>query len=168
MIPQPAPMAPLVIVMSLLFGVFVWAAVLVALGAAKDKLPGEWVLWTFAPAHGRAAGGPDGANTAPAGGMRQLKVSWRALGFCLAAASAALAAVCALLAGGALTTYPHAYERAVWSALSDQYGIAPVITGQGFEPGVSFPAMVGGEQVSCAATPPSTVLCGGKLLQPAK
>lgn len=173
MIPQSAPMAPLVIVTTILFGVFAWAAVMVAFGAAKGKLAGEWVLWTFGPARTVPAKATVTAEGEVLEGSiveeaRQLKITWRAMGFTLAGASAALAAVCALTAAGALTTYPHNYERSVWSALSEQYGVSPVITGQGFEQGVSFPALVAGKQVSCAATPPSTVICDGELLQPRK
>lgn len=172
MIPQSIPMAPLVIAMTALFGVFAWAAAVVALGAAKGKLAGAWVLWTF----GTPGTAPATAPLPESGDIdisaiqepRQLKVTWKALGFTLAGASAALAGVCALTAGAALTTYPNNYERSVWSALSAQYGVSPVITEQGFEPGVSFPAMVGGKQVACAATPPSTVICDGQLLQPQK
>ncbi|QOD05716.1 hypothetical protein [Pseudarthrobacter sp. BIM B-2242] len=167
-------MAPLVIAMTALFGVFAWVAVMVALGAAKGKLNGEWVLWTFGTPRTVAipvtdpAAEPGDFEGSTIQDSRQLKVTWKALGFTLAGFSAALAAVCALIAGGALTTYPNNYERSVWSALSSQYGVSPVITDQGFEPGISFPAMVDGKQVACSATPPSTVICDGELLQSQK
>lgn len=171
MIPQSVPMAPLVIAMTALFGVFAWVAVMVAMGAAKGKLAGEWVLWSAAPARTDNIAFDEDGEEIPGTVIeqpRQVKVTWRALGFTLAGVSAVLAAVCALTAAGGLTTYPHNYERSVWSALSDQYGVSPVITSQGFEPGVSFPALVGGKQVACAATPPSTVICDGELLHPQK
>lgn len=169
-------MAPLIIIATLLCAVFAWSAVLVAVGAAKGKLAGEWVLWTFTPApavettaetEAPAADGPaeEGLEIPE---QRQLKVQWRSLGFALAAVSALLAAGCALMVSAALTTYPRNYEHSVWSALSDQYGVHAAVPGQGFEPGVPFPAMVAGKTVACSATPPSMVICDGRVLDPAK
>lgn len=165
-------MAPLIIIAALLCAVFAWSAVLVAVGAAKNKLAGEWVLWTFAPS---SAGEVSAATSdAPAEEgleipeQRRLKVQWRSLGFALAAVSALLATGCALVVSAALTTYPRNYEHSVWSALSEQYGVHAAVPGQGFEPGVPFPAMVAGKTVACSVTPPSTVVCDGQLLPTAR
>jgi hypothetical protein len=163
-------MAPLIIIAALLCAVFAWSAVLVAVGAAKGKLSGEWVLWTFAPS---PAGAVPAADATAGEGLeipeqRQLKVQWRSLGFALAAVSALLATGCALVVSAALTTYPRNYEHSVWSALSDQYGVHAAVPGQGFEPGVPFPAMVAGKTVECSATPPTTVVCDGQMLNLAK
>lgn len=170
-------MAPLIIIATVLCAVFAWSAVRVAAGAAKGKLAGEWVLWTFtpAPAGEAAAAEPEASEedgTAEAAleipEQRQLKVQWRSLGFALAAFSALLAAGCALVVSAALTTYPRNYEHSVWSALSDQYGVHAAVPGQGFEPGVPFPAMVSGKTVTCSVTPPTMVICDDQVLNPAK
>lgn len=171
MLPEPVPMAPLVIVLVALCASFGWAAVNSGIAAAKGKLVGEWVLWTARPDDTAARPAP---SVAPADevdaditadkDLRQVKVSWKALGFGLAAVAGTLSMLCAMVIIGAASTYPRNYDRAVWAALGEQYGIHAAIPEQGFQPGVSFPALLAGKTVDCAATPPSMVVCDGNAL----
>lgn len=167
MIPEPVPMAPLVIVLVLLCASFAWAAVNSGIAAAKGKLAGEWVLWTVRSEedpHPAATDttATDGVTVDP--DLRQVKVSWKSLGFGLAGLAGILSMLCAMVIIGAVSTYPRNYDRAVWGALGEQYGIHAAIPEQGFQPGVSFPALLEGKTVDCVATPPSMVVCDGKAL----
>lgn len=168
-------MTPLILIAAALCVAFAWSAVLVGVGTAKGRLAGEWVLWTFDPTPAEPAPAPaqeDEDEDAAVGfaipEQRRLAVKWRTLGFTLSAAAALLAAGCALIVAGALTTYPRNYEHKVWGTLSDTYRVHAAVPGQGFEPGVPFPALVDGKTVECSVTPPSAVVCDGQVVEPVK
>jgi len=131
------------------------------------------VLWTFKPATTETqsvsgAAATDASVTVDAAGPRRLELPWKALGFTVAAVSGSLAVLCGAVLMGPVSSYPHSYEHTVWSALGNNYGIHAAIPDQGFQPGVSFPALLGGKTVECAATPPSMVVCDGGALEPKK
>lgn len=160
MIPQQIPITPLIVILALVGAAFAWAALRAGLYAARGRLEGRWVLWTE---KNPATVTPEGVP-AP----RQLTVSWRSLGFGIAAVSGLLAMGCALVAAGVQISYPRMYERSVWAALDSGYGIHAAIPEQGFEPGVPFSALRDGQAIECSVTPPSTVACGSELLRPRK
>ncbi|MCU6480160.1 hypothetical protein [Arthrobacter sp. A2-55] len=90
----------------------------------------------------------------------------RRWGMIAAGASAALAACGMMLGGTVITTHQAAYDRAVWAALADSYGVVPVSPGLGFRPGVSFDAKLAGRTASCLVEPPSVVLCDDVRVKP--
>ncbi|HEX9089522.1 MAG TPA: hypothetical protein VF867_18675 [Arthrobacter sp.] len=170
MIPAPIPLAPLIIILIVLCAAFGWAAAKSGIDAARGKLAGELVLWTFNPGEAPPVSGDTAGDTGTAtdAGPRRLEIPWKALGFSVAAISGALAVLCGAVLMGPVANYQHSYERTVWSALNDSYGIHAAIPDQGFQSGISFPALLAGKTVECAATPPAMVICDGTALDPKK
>lgn len=91
----------------------------------------------------------------------------RKLGYSLAVAAVVLGLAGAALLVNILATHDRNYGFAVWSSLTQDYGLAPAAPGQGFKEGAPFPAILDGRDATCTVTLPRTVICDGKELAPA-
>lgn len=169
MIPSPAPLEPLILITLFVIGVCVLVAVKTGTAAAKGRFTGVLRIGgrpTPAPSRavfvpGRDADDDEEMPTAPepSGGIA---VPWKALGFASASLAGGMAVLAALLLAGTVTNYPKMYDRSVWAALSEHYGVHSAIPDQGYRAGIAFQGILDGESVECTVIPPSLVSCNGK------
>lgn len=66
----------------------------------------------------------------------------------------------------ASTNHERVYSEGVWSTIAKEYNVYSAISGEKFRPNVSFPALLGNEQVQCTVSLPDIVLCDDKRVFP--
>jgi hypothetical protein len=115
---------------------------------------------------GRASEDEEEDLQVPAEATGGIAVPWIAIGYASASLAGGLAVVAMLLLAATVTNYPKMYDRSVWAALSEHYGVHSAIPDQGYRAGVAFQAVLDGEFQECTVIPPSLVSCNGKDVPP--
>lgn len=172
MIPSPVPLEPLILICIAVVCLCAFVAFRTGTAAAKGNLHGFLEFGrTPAPAAGQVfvpgremdeEDLPASEEEAPGG----LRVRWRTIGYVSAGGAAAVGIVALLVLAGVTANYPKMYDKSVWTALSEHYGIHSAIPDQGYKAGVAFQGVLDGKSMECTVVPPSVVSCDGKDVPP--
>lgn len=173
MIPTPVPLEPLVLVCVTVICLCALVAFKTGTAAAKGRLTGYLEFGAsratgkvFVPGRDEAGEETEDVEEPPAETPEGPRIKWQTVGYVSAGAAAAVGILALLVVAGATLNYPRMYDRSVWTALSEHYGVHSAIPNQGYKPGVAFQGVLDGKSMECTVVPPSLVSCGGKDIPP--